>query len=49
MNTVEYLLSCLAEECVEVAQRCEKLRGVPPLDALTNPSRYRHQKHDQLI
>lgn len=41
MNTIEYLLSCLAEECAEVGQRCSKaqrfgLDEVYPYTGLTN-------------
>lgn len=44
MNTTEYLLSCLIEECAEVIQRATKaqrfgLREVQPEQELTNEQR----------
>lgn len=56
MNVTEHLLTCLNEECVEVAQRCDKalrfgLREVQKSDSLqtlTNAERI-HQEFTDLV
>lgn len=51
MNTTEYLLSCLIEECAEVIQRATKaqrfgLREVQPEQSLTNEERLAYELAD---
>lgn len=51
MNTTEYLLSCLIEECAEVIQRATKvqrfgLHEVQPEQSLTNEVRLRIEVAD---
>jgi NTP pyrophosphatase (non-canonical NTP hydrolase) len=53
MNTTEYLLSCLIEECAEVIQRATKaqrfgLREVQPEQELTNEQRLAAELDDLL-
>lgn len=53
MNRTEHLLSCLAEECAEVAQRVSKalrfgLTEVQPGQPLTNAQRIGQEFHDLL-
>lgn len=53
MNRTEHLLSCLAEECAEVAQRVSKalrfgLAEVQPGQPLTNAQRIGQEFHDLL-
>jgi NTP pyrophosphatase (non-canonical NTP hydrolase) len=51
MNTTEYLLSCLIEECAEVIQRATKaqrfgLDEIQPEQSLTNEARLRIEVAD---
>lgn len=51
MNTTEYLLSCLIEECAEVIQRATKaqrfgLREIQPEQDLTNEQRLAYELSD---
>lgn len=51
MNTTEYLLSCLIEECAEVIQRATKaqrfgLNEIQPEQSLTNEARLRIEVAD---
>lgn len=53
MNRTEHLLSCLAEECAEVAQRASKalrfgLAEIQPGQELTNAQRIGQEFHDLL-
>lgn len=53
MNTTEYLLSCLIEECAEVIQRATKaqrfgLREIQPEQELTNEQRLAAELDDLL-
>lgn len=51
MNRIEYLLTKLGEECVEVAQRCSKaacfgVDEMQPLQGYTNGERIMHELED---
>lgn len=51
MNTTEYLLSCLVEECAEVIQRATKaqrfgLSEIQPEQELTNEQRLAYELSD---
>lgn len=51
MSTQQYLLTCLAEECAEVAQRATKairfgMDEVQPGQQLTNFDRLQHELND---
>lgn len=51
MNHAEYLLSCLSEECAEIAQRASKaqrfgLSEIQPGQGLTNVQRLVGELHD---
>lgn len=53
MNRQEYMLTCLAEECLEVAKRCTKalrfgLDEVQPGHELTNADRIQEEMIDVL-